>query len=154
MMLMNKKFFLVTLLTLFLSFSVNGLPNNHVGGSVAENGLLLPPLIVLSADVVTPHASADVVSPLPFGHHSDPSVGVEPSSSLLVVSVGGSSLTVSEMKLVMNGGRNYDPYTKKWGYRDAFVGEKRNAFMLSWESHRRKSNVNQLLPFGERYSKE
>lgn len=141
-------------LTFFLVCGVSVSALSQVGGSLAQNDPLVSGFTVLSADVVTPHASADVVSPLPFGHHSDPSVGVEPSNRLLVVSVGGSSLTVSEMKLVMNGGRNYDPYTKKWGYRDAFVGEKRNAFMLSWESHRRKSNVNQLLPFGERYSKE
>ena len=153
MMLMNKKVFLVTLLTLFLSFSVNGLPNNHVGGSVAENDPLLPPLIVLSTSVTSP--LSDVITPVLIGPHS-PSGGDSPtfSSSNSFFSVGESSLSLSEMRLVMNGGRNYDPYTKKWGYRDAFVGEKRNAFMLSWESHRRKSNVNQLLPFGERYSKE
>lgn len=105
-----------------------------------------------SFTVVSLPAPLPSVSELVAKRPISPEAG-QPSPPVVVNPVGPSSLTVSEMRLVMNGGRNYDPYTKKWGYRDAFVGEKRNAFMLSWESHRRKSNVNQLLPEGLRYSK-
>lgn len=56
------------------------------------------------------------------------------------------SLTTSEMVLVLNSGRNFDPVSKKWSVRPALSGLKRENFLLSWEVLRRKSLVNQLLP--------
>lgn len=114
----------------------------------------LPVLTVVSADTITRiDPIADVVVPVPSQPQS-PNVGKEPpiiiSSSK---SVGGSSLTVSEMKIVMNGGRNFDPITRTWGFREPFTGEKRNSFLLSWEAKRVKYGASGL-PDGLRYSKQ
>jgi len=65
----------------------------------------------------------------------------------------GSSLTVSEMRMVMGGGRNFDPVSKTWGYREAFSGMKRERFLLSWEAKRAKVGAVELLPLDLRYSK-
>lgn len=111
----------------------------------------LPVLTVVSADTVTP--VADVVVPVPSQPQS-PNMGKEPP--IIVISsksVGGSSLTASEMKIVMGGGRNFDPKTRKWGYREPFTGEKRNSFLLSWEAKRVKYGASGL-PDGLRYSKQ
>lgn len=117
----------------------------------ADFFLGLPAFTVVSARPITP--VADVVVPVPSQPQS-PNVGKEPpiiiSSSK---SVGGSSLTVSEMKIVMGGGRNFDPVSRKWGYREPFTGQKRNSFMLSWEKKRVKYGASGL-PDGLKYSKE
>lgn len=73
------------------------------------------------------------------------------SSSFESIRGSGSSLTIKEMSIVMSGGRNYDPLTKKWGYREPFAGEKRNTFMLSWEAKRVKYGASGL-PDGLKYS--
>lgn len=111
----------------------------------------LPVFTVVSVDAVNP--VADVVVPVPSQPQS-PNVGKEPSIIISSSkSVGGSSLTISEMKIVMNGGRNFDPKTKKWGYREPFTGEKRNSFLLSWEAKRVKYGASGL-PDGLKYSKQ
>lgn len=64
----------------------------------------------------------------------------------------GSSLTINEMRIVMGGGRNWDPFSKEWGYRDSMRGIRRTNFLLSWEANRKRSRVNQLIPIDELYS--
>lgn len=114
----------------------------------------LPVLTVVSADTITRiDPIADVVVPVPSQPQS-PNVGKEPPIIIYSSkSVGGSSLTVSEMKIVMNGGRNFDPITRTWGFREPFTGEKRNSFLLSWEAKRVKYGASGL-PDGLRYSKQ
>lgn len=113
----------------------------------------LPAFTVVSADTITRIVPvADVVVPVPSQPQS-PSAGKEPPIIISSNSIGGSSLTVSEMKIVMGGGRNYDPETRTWGFREPFTGQKRNSFMLSWEAKRVKYGASGL-PDGLKYSKE
>ena len=114
----------------------------------------LPVLTVVSADTITRIVPvADVVVPVPSQPQS-PNVGKEPPIIInSSKSIGGSSLTVSEMKIVMDGGRNFDPKTRKWGYREPFTGQKRNSFMLSWEAKRVKYGASGL-PDGLKYSQD
>lgn len=93
-------------------------------------------------------------SVIPSRPQSPPTVNVDPVPVISSVSSGsGSSLTITEMRLVMDGGKNYNFITKEWGYRDAFSGQRRNNFMLSWEEKRKKVGAVDLLPYDLRYSK-
>lgn len=154
-----KKVFLVGLVSLLFSGVVSGLLNdsstNQVGVFAVPSADTPP---VLTVDVVTV-PSADVVYlpaptpvPVPLPTPSGEPESFE-SSSIELSRGSGSSLTVSEMRLVMNGGRNYDTKTKTWGYRYPMSGERRNNFLLSWEAKRAKVGAVELLPSDLRYSK-
>jgi len=93
-------------------------------------------------------------SVIPSRPQSPPTVNVDPVPVISSVSSGsGSSLTITEMRLVMDGGKNYNFDTKEWGYRDEFKGMMRERFMLSWEKAREKVGAVELLPYDLRYSK-
>lgn len=129
-----------------LAFALPSLPNvqTQLGGQADIVPLPVPSLSLAVVQVPT----ADIVEPVPVAT-SDIS-SPEPRSN---VRGSGSSLTITEMKLVMGGGRNYNPFTKTWGYRDAFTGMMRERFMLSWEEKRQKVGAVDLLPYDLRYSK-
>lgn len=156
---MVKKFLLLVLVSFLFSGFVVGMPVSN--NSYAPD----TPYLELEESFSTGSSSLvfivdseqtssnKVVQSVSF---STSSVGPELSKSMskkAITSGSGSSLTISEMKIVMNGGRNYNPFTKKWGYRDAMRGERRNNFLLSWEAKRAKVGVIDLLPEGLRYSK-
>lgn len=119
--------------------------NPQFGGQADIVPLPVPSLSLAVVQVPT----ADIVEPVPVATSdiSSPEPRSEPSRG------SGSSLTITEMKLVMGGGRNYNPFTKTWGYRDAFTGMMRERFMLSWEEKRQKVGAIDLLPYDLRYSK-
>lgn len=131
----------------FLSLNAFALPTlSQVDAEQAD--VLLPVPSFLLAIVSVP--TADVVEPPTIATH----ITSYQEPRALVSRGSSSSLTVSEMHLVMGGGKNYNFITKSWGYRDAFRGQMRNNFILSWEAHRKISNVNQLIPNNELFSKE
>ncbi len=134
----------------FFSLNSFALPNNQTSNSSDVVLKQEDSLLAFSPPVSFPVA----ILKQPFPKDNEESGPTLISSSSNRGSVGShSSLTLSEMHLVMAGGRNFDPYTKRWGYRNAFVGEMRNNFMFSWEAKRIKNNVKQLIPNEELYSK-
>lgn len=153
-----KKIFLLGMISLLFSGAVSGLLNDS---TTQQGGVFAVPsadtLPVFTVDVATvPNADTyfPAPSPVPFPL---PTPSGEPvsfeSSSKAITRGSGSSLTVSEMRLVMAGGRNYDTITKTWGMRYPMVGERRNNFLLSWEAKRMKVGAVELLPLDLRYSK-
>lgn len=152
-----KKFILVLGIFL-LSGIVSGLPNDltqPTGGLSAVPSVDARP--VLSVDLVQV-PSADIVAyplppvPVPFPTPSVESERIS-SAAIMLIRGSGSSLTVSEMRMVMGGGRNYDTLTKTWGVRYPMTGQRRNNFLLSWEAKRAKVGAVDLLPLDLRYSK-
>lgn len=146
-----KKVLLVGFFLAVFSMSAFALPIQFHGGTSKqplEEQAGLAPVPSFSLAVV-PVPNADVFEPPAIATPitSFPEPRSEPSRG------SGSSLTVSEMKIVMGGGRNYNPFTKSWGYREPFTGMVRERFMLSWEAQRQKVGAVELLPYDLRYSK-